>query len=182
MPGLRRVICYTHKSNIVKWPVLPKDEHGVPTSSVLEGSFELRSDVYWKRIVLVVNNSGITSEPQGEVPNQTQLNKLSALHPGVNEEASMLSAYVNNSDIVYLVQTAEGKWRCLGNEMYPTKSTVKQDNGQGPSGSAGTTLEAEATDIIPSPFYEGEIALGPEEVINAEGSGSGSGSGSPSGN
>ncbi|MBQ6978676.1 MAG: hypothetical protein IJQ18_08590 [Paludibacteraceae bacterium] len=176
LPGLRRRIYYTHKSNITKWPTLPKDALGRPTSSVLQGSFELKADVYWKHIDMNVNNSGVTSDPQGESPSQTQLNKLSAVHPGVDEEASMLPAYVNNSDVVYLVQTANGKYRLIGNEMYQSKSTAKQDLGQGPTGTASTTLEVECTDQIAAPFYEGEIVISATETINPQGSGSGSGS------
>ena len=177
LPGIRRRIYYTHKSNIAVWPVLTKDEYGRPTVAKYTGSFKLNADTYWKRIDLLVNNSGITSEPQGEAPSQTQLNKLTAVHPGTEEEATMLSSYVNNSDCVYLVQQSNGKYRVIGNEMYQSKSTVNQDSGQGATGTASTTLNVEVTDQIAAPFYEGEIALSADEVINPDKSGSGSGSG-----
>ena len=171
LPGLRRRIYYTHKSNITSWPTLAKDSVGRPTTAVYSGSFELKADTYWKHIDMLVNNSGITSEPQGEVPSQTQLNKLSAVHPGVDEAASMLPAYVNNSDVVYLVQTADGKYRVIGNEIYQSKSTASQDSGQGATGTASTTLEVECTDMIAAPFYEGEIVVSATETINPQGSG-----------
>jgi hypothetical protein len=34
---------------------------------------------------------------------------------------------------------------------------VTQDNGQGATGTASTTINVEATDIAPSPFYAGKI-------------------------
>lgn len=176
LPGIKRRIYYIHKSNITKWPTLAKDSYGRPTASKYVGSFELANSKYWAYIDLLINNSGITSEPQGEVPSQTQLNKLVAVHPGTKEEATMLAAYVNNSDVVYLVEETDGegkKFRVIGNEAFQSKSTVNQDGGQGPTGTASTTLNVEVTDLIPAPFYEGEIALSATEIINPQGSGSG---------
>lgn len=174
LPGVRRRIYYTHKSNITKWPTLPKDSFGRPTQPTYQGDFELASDKVWQVIDLLVDKSGLTSEAQGEAPSQTQLNKLEAVHPGTEEEATMLSAYVNNSDVVYLVQTTGGKYRVLGNEMYQSKSTVAQDLGQGATGTAQTTLSVEVTDVIAAPFYEGEIVTA-DGTINPSGSGSGAG-------
>lgn len=166
LPGIRRRVYYTHKSNIAEWPVLEKDQFGRPTKSVYQGSFALKADTYWKHIDLLINNSGIMSEPQGEAPSQLQLNKLTAVHPGTKEEATMLAAFVNNSDCVFIVQESDGKYRVIGNEMYQSKSTVNQDSGQGATGTASTTLNVEVYDAIPAPFYEGEIALSDTEIIN----------------
>ena len=99
----------------------------------------------------------LTSEAQGEYPSMTQLNKLTAVHPGVGENASALAAYVNNSDCVYLVETVRGKYRVVGSEKWQVKSTVAQDLGQGATGTTSTTLNVEATDECPAPFYEGRI-------------------------
>jgi hypothetical protein len=77
----------------------------------------------------------------------------------------MASAYFNNNDIVSLVQDMDGKWRVIGNEKWQSKATVAQDNGQGPTGSAGTTVNIEHTDLIASPFYVGTIPT-EDGVIN----------------
>lgn len=69
----------------------------------------------------------------------------------------MLSAYCNNSDLVWIVQTANGKYRVIGSEMSETKTTVAQDGGQSLTGTAQTTVTAVATDLLAAPFYEGEI-------------------------
>ncbi len=182
LPGLRRRVYFIHKSQITKWPTLPKDEYGRPTAATYVGSFELASGAKFHYIDLLVNNSGHTSEPQGEVPSQTQLNKFVGVHPGTREEATLFAAMVNNSDLVLIPQDADGKYRVIGNEMYQTKATVGQDSGQGPTGTASTTINAECTDLIPAPFYNGEIDT-EEGIINPQetGSGSGSGSGSPAG-
>ena len=156
-PGIRRRLYYTAKSNITKWPTLPVDEFGRPTSSVLQGSFEMAADKVFHCIDVLAEKSGITSEPQGEAPSQTQLNKLVAVHPGVDDKATMASAYFNNSDVVVLVQDMNGKYRMLGNEKWQGKSTVNQDLGQGSTGNANTTINVEHTDLIAAPFYEGII-------------------------
>jgi len=180
LPGIRRRTYFTHKTNITKWPTLSKDSAGRVTDPKYVGSFELAEGAKWKSFDVDTNKSGLTSEPQGETPSQTQLNKFVGVHPDVSYDATMLSSYVNNSDVVYLVPQADGKYRVIGNEMYPTKSTVNQDGGQGPTGTAGTTLNVEVTDFIPAPFYEGEIEA-EDATINPQGSGSGSGSGSAAG-
>lgn len=157
IPGIRRRCYYIHKSNITKWPVLPGAADGRPTSSVYQGSFELAEGAHFHHVDLLINGSGITSEPQGEVPSQTQLNKFVGVHPGTKEEATMLAAVCNNSDLVWITQDADGKFRVTGSESSETKTTVNQDGGQGRTSTASTTVNAEATDYIPAPFYEGEI-------------------------
>lgn len=165
LPGIRRRLYYTAKSNITKWPTLSTDEFGRPTSAVLSGSFEMAADKVFKHIDVLVDKSGLTSEAQGEAPSQTQLNKLVAVHPAVDEAATMAAAYLNNSDVVCLIQDMDGKFRMLGNEKWQGKATVAQDNGQGATGTASTTINIEHTDLIPAPFYEGSIAT-EDGVIN----------------
>lgn len=165
LPGIRRRLYYTAKSNISKWPTLSTDEFGRPTSAVLSGSFEMAADKVFKHIDVLVDKSGLTSEAQGEAPSQTQLNKLVAVHPAVDEAATMAAAYLNNSDVVCLIQDMDGKFRMLGNEKWQGKATVAQDNGQGATGTASTTINIEHTDLIPAPFYEGSIAT-EDGVIN----------------
>lgn len=165
LPGIRRRLYYTAKSNISQWPTLSTDEFGRPTSAVLSGSFEMAADKVFKHIDVLVDKSGLTSEAQGEAPSQTQLNKLVAVHPAVDEAATMAAAYLNNSDVVCIIQDMDGKYRVLGNEKWQGKATVAQDNGQGATGTASTTINIEHTDLIPAPFYEGSIAT-EDGVIN----------------
>lgn len=179
LPGIRRRIYYTAKSNIAVWPLLPVDANGRPTSAVLQGSFQMAADKVFHYIDVLVDKSGLTSEAQGEKPSQTQLNKITAVHPAVDEQASLAAAYFNNNDIVALVQDMDGKFRMVGNEKWQGNATVAQDNGQGATGTASTTVNIEHTDLIPAPFYEGEIVT-EDGVINEQGSGSGSGSGANS--
>ena len=156
-PGIRRVLYYINKSLILVWPTRTKDEQGRYTTAEYTGNFTLAADANWKRIDVIVTTSGLTSEPQGEKPSQTQLNKLVAVHPGTDKLASAAALYLNNTDSVFLVQNMDGKWVVLGSALYDGKATVSQDYGQGATGTASTPINAEATDVTPCPVYNGLV-------------------------
>ena len=157
LPGVKRRVYYLAKSEIVEWPALSRDANGRITSAQYSGSFTLKADSKWKYIAILPDKSQLTSEPQGELPSQTQLNKLVAVHPGVGLRASAAAAYINNYDNVFLVEDMKGFFRVVGCDKWQTKSTVNQDLGQGPTGSTSTTINVEATDECPAPFYFGMI-------------------------
>lgn len=157
LPGVKRRIYYLAKSLIVGFPQLPRDELGRPTSAILNGSFTLVADAKWRYIDILPDKSQLTSEAQGELPSQTQLNKLVAVHPGVGAEASAAAAYINNTDNVFVIEDMKGNFRVLGNDKWSTKATVAQDLGQGATGTTSTTINVEATDEVPAPFYIGTL-------------------------
>lgn len=121
LPGVKRRIYYLAKSEIVVFPQLPRDELGRATSAILAGSFTLAADAKWKYIDILPDKSQLTSEAQGELPSQTQLNKLTAVHPGVGADASAAAAYINNTDNVFVVEDMKGNFRVLGNDKWLTK-------------------------------------------------------------
>lgn len=157
LPGVKRRIYYISKYDITKWPTLTHDTNGRLQSASYSGNFTLRSDTKWKYIDIIPDKSQLTSEAQGEYPSQTQLNKLVAVHPGVGAEASAAAAYLNNNDNVFIVENMRGSRRIVGSEKWQTKTTVTQDLGQGATGTASTTINVEATDECPAPFYTGTI-------------------------
>ena len=158
LPGIRRRIYYISKDQIAKWPPYNRDDNSRRTkTAVLTGNFTLVADAKWKYIDILADKSQLTSEAQGEIPSQTQLNKLTAVHPGVDADASAAAAYLNNNDNVFLVEDMRGARRVVGSEKWLTKTTVAQDLGQGASGTASTTINVEATDECPAPFYTGQI-------------------------
>ena len=157
LPGVKRRIYFIAKSFIVGFPQLPRDELGRSTSAVLVGDFVLMADATWKYIDILPDKSQLTSEAQGELPSQTQLNKLVAVHPGVGQDASAAAAYINNTDNVFIVEDMKGNFRVLGNDKWTTKATVAQDLGQGATGTTSTTINVEATDEVPAPFFVGTL-------------------------
>ena len=169
LPGVKRRIYFIAKSFIVGFPQLPRDELGRSTSAVLVGDFVLMADATWKYIDILPDKSQLTSEAQGELPSQTQLNKLVAVHPGVGKEASAAAAYINNTDNVFVVEDMKGNYRVLGNDKWTTKATVAQDLGQGATGTTSTTINVEATDAVPAPFYVGKLDTEDGEIDCATG-------------
>lgn len=157
VPGVKSRVYYISKDKIVEWPTLAKDENGRVTGAVYEGSFVLEADSTWKFIDTLATKNQLKSDPQGEYPSQTQNNQLTLVHPGVGEEASAAAAYLNNSDNVFLVEDMAGNFRVVGCELFEAVTTVAQDNGQGTTGTAGTTITVAATDLVAAPFYKGEI-------------------------
>ena len=157
LPGVKRRIYYISKYDILQWPTLQHDANGRLTSATYIGDFVLRADAKWKFIDIISDKSQLTSEAQGEYPSQTQLNKLVAVHPGVDQEASAAAAYLNNNDNVFLVEDMRGAVRVVGSDKWPTKTSVAQDLGQGATGTTSTTINVEATDECPAPFYSGSI-------------------------
>ena len=170
LPGVRRRIYYLAKSGIVGYPDLPRDELGRPTSAILDGSFTLAADSKWKYIDILPDKSQLTSEAQGELPSQTQLNKLTAVHPGVGAEASAAAAYINNTDNIFVVEDMKGNYRVLGNDKWQTKATVAQDLGQGATGTTSTTINVDATDEVPAPFYVGTLETEDGDIDCSNGS------------
>lgn len=180
LPGVKRRIYYISKSEVVKWPTLPHDANGRLTGSAYQGDFTLRADATWKYIDIIPDKSQLTSDAQGEYPSQTQLNKLVAVHPGVDEDASAAAAYLNNNDNVFLVEDMRNAFRVVGSDKWPTKTTVAQDLGQGATGTTSTTINVEATDECPAPFYAGKI-ITDDGTINPNGNtNQGSGGNNPS--
>ena len=169
LPGVKRRIYFIAKSFIVGFPQLPRDELGRSTSAVLVGNFVLMADATWKYIDILPDKSQLTSEAQGELPSQTQLNKLVAVHPGVGQDASAAAAYINNTDNVFVVEDMKGNYRVLGNDKWTTKATVAQDLGQGATGTTSTTINVEATDEVPAPFYVGKLDTEDGEIDCATG-------------
>lgn len=158
LPGIRKRIYYISKDQIAEWPTYIRDVNNRRMKkAAYRGDFVLVADAKWKYIDILPEKSQLTSEPQGELPSQTQLNKLVAVFPGVSPEASAAACYLNNSDNVFLVEDMKGFFRVVGCRKWFTKTTVSQDNGQGPTGNTSTTINVEAPDEVPSPFYMGII-------------------------
>lgn len=158
VPGIRKRSYAISTSQIARWPKLPVDTNGRPTSAVYTGAFVLVEGAKFVAIDHLANKAEFKSETQGEAPSKTFKVTGSLLHPGVDEAAAAAAAALIGDNVVLLVEDMKGKFRVVGCELYDGASvTVSRDNGQGATGSAGTTIAFEASDIVDAPFYTGPI-------------------------
>lgn len=157
LPGIKRRVYFISSDKIVKWPTLPKDENGRPTSAAYEGNFTLEEGAKWQYIDHLPDKAEPKSETQGEKPSQTIKNSITIVHPNVDEAASAASCYLLNGNNIFIVEDMEGRYRVIGSQYYDSTATVAQDLGQGATGTAGTTIVLEASDIVSYPIYNGTI-------------------------
>lgn len=164
-PGIRRRAFAISADQILKWPAVTRDELGRATSSLLKGNFELVEGAKFAVIEHLPAKASFKSETQGEYPSQTFKVSASLIYPGVGQEAADATARFLNSNCVFIIEDMDGKFRVIGSQDYDSVITSSRDNGQGPTGSAGTTINIEAAMDVDAPFYEGEIPT-EDGVIN----------------
>ena len=171
-PGIRRKVYFIPKSWIAKWPTLPAIDgaKNMAALATYDGDFVLASDKKWQYLELLTTKSNISSESQGEKPSKTILNKATLVHAGTDEEASGFCRQANIDELIFLCQQRNGKFRVVGSEAYDPDVTISQTSGEGETGTAGTTLEAQCTDVCPSPFYTGKIETVDGDIPGAGGS------------
>ncbi|MBD5258459.1 MAG: hypothetical protein K2L73_02195 [Muribaculaceae bacterium] len=157
-PGIKRRAWYTSVDSILKWPVIPVDELGRPTSAIYEGNFVLAEGIKWRPLDHLPGKAEFKSETQGDEPSRTFKVTGSFLHPKIDEDAATASTALLNTRIVVLVEDMKGRYRVIGCEQYDgALVSPSRDNGQGATGSAGTTILVEADDPVETPFYTGPI-------------------------
>ena len=164
LPGVRKCTYYAPKSAIASWPTLPKTSASMKQLAIYQGSFVMAADAVFKRIDLTLNKGRITYETQGEKPSRTFLNKGVFNHPYNNEEAAGFARQAVADDFVFVTQQRDGKWRVLGSEMFETDVKVGGDTGEGTTGEVGTTIDVDATDECPAPFYVGTLVTDDGEI------------------
>ncbi len=172
LPGIRKKVLFQKKANIVAWPTLPKLVEGQTMAGLATytGNFTLAADKKWLTIKNMDSKSDVNCETQGEKPSVTHLNKATIVHPGTEEEAAGFCRMAAADDLVFLVQQRNGKFRVLGSEEFETVVKPTTALGQGVTGTAGTTLEVEATDVCPAPFYPGKIETEDGDIKGSDGS------------
>lgn len=158
VPGIYPNLYFTTKNSISAWPQFAASPASVSDEVTLVGDFTLEAAKTWKRINCIDVKSQPTSEQQGEIRCKTYSNKLKVVVSLTNEEATSLAKIAANTDIVWLFQERDsGRFRLCGSEKFLTDTKVTLDIGGAPTSEKGTTLEIEAVDVCPFPFYDGEI-------------------------
>lgn len=168
-PGIKRRAYVISVGAIVGWPKIPVDELGRPTSSIYQGSFTLAEGQKWHPVDHLPGKAEFKSESQGEEPSRTFKVSTTLIHPKIDEDAAAAATSLLNTRVVALVEDMRGKYRVVGCEMYDgALVTPSRDNGQGATGTAGTTILLEADDPVETPFYTGPIVTEDGTINEAE--------------
>ncbi len=158
VPGIYPVLYYTSKNSITGWPQFAADPATPAAAVTLAGDFTLDALKKWKRVNCIDLESEPTSEQQGEVRCKTYANKLKVVVSLTNEEATAMAKEAANTDLVWLFQERDsGKFRVAGSEKFMTITKVTLNIGSSPTSKKGCTIEIEAVDVCPFPFYDGLI-------------------------
>ncbi len=156
-PGIRRRAFAISLDQVIKFPSYTRDQLGRVKSAMLQGNFQLVEDAKWAVIEHLPAKAEFKSEVQGEYPSQTFKVNATLVHPGVGKEAAEATASFLNSNCIFLVEDMDGNFRLIGSEDYDSVTTSSRDNGQGPTGTAGTTINIEASMEFDAPIYTGKI-------------------------
>lgn len=166
VPGIYPKLWYTTKNSITGWAQLAAAPATPAAAVTLAGNFALEAPAVWKRVNCIDLKSQPTSEQQGEVRCKSYLNKLKVVVSLTNEEATALAKEAANTDLVWIFQERDsGKFRVCGSEKFMTVTKVTLDIGGAPTSEKGTTIEIEAVDVCPFPFYDGLIT-DDEGIVN----------------
>ena len=158
VPGIYPVLYFTTKNSITAWPQFAAAPATPAAEVSLVGDFTLDALKKWKRVNCIDLESEPTSEQQGEVRCKTYANKLKVVVSLTNEEATALAKMAANTDLVWIFQERDsGKFRVAGSEKFMTITKVTLAIGSSPTSKKGTTIEIEAVDVCPFPFYDGLI-------------------------
>lgn len=165
VPGIYPKLWYATKNSITAWPQLAAAPASEEDEVNLAGNFALEAPTVWKRVNCIDIKSQPTSEQQGEVRCKTYSNKLKVVVSLTNEKATALAKLAANTDLVWIFQERDsGKFRVCGSEKFLTMTKVTLDIGGSPTSEKGTTIEVEAVDVCPFPFYDGLITDDAGEV------------------
>ena len=124
----------------------------------------------WKALDHLPGKAEFKSETQGEEPSRTFKVSGPFVHPKIDEEAASGATSLINTRIVVLVEDMRGKFRVIGCEQYDgALVSPSRDNGQGATGTAGTTIAVEAYDPVDAPFYSGPIVTEDGTINEAPG-------------
>ena len=158
VPGIFPAVYYIPKSKLASWPQFPASPASAVDEVTYEGAFALVSEAVWKKINCIDVKSVPASEPQGEIRCVSVNNKITIVVSLTEEKATAFCKLANNTDLVYLFRERDSKkWRVVGSEMFTTLTKAALNVGSEPTGERGVTIEVEATDIVPFPFYTGSI-------------------------
>lgn len=159
-PGVHGHAYCISKRFIVGWPTASEKVEGSKgILATLKDSFTLLADHYWHKVDINAEASTVESETQGVYPSISRLNKATLKLHSSGEDVGSFDVAIMNDDLAWLIPTKNGKYRLVGHKDYLTSTTSKLAVGSKATDESGTTLEVSCTDLMPAPFYEGDIEI-----------------------
>lgn len=170
LPGVRGFVYGISKRDIVKYPTIKGDAAvSLAEMASYTGDYTLVADKKWHKVGIIPNQGQLQVESQGTFGSKTFKVTGKFLIPGTEEEATGYIASANNDEMIYLFVQRNGKARVVGSEAFSPELTLSQDTGQSATDTNSTTVQAEATDEYPAPFYPGKIATDDGDISGLTG-------------
>lgn len=152
-PGLQQIGYFIPKADIETWPVID------PSTNTMTEPFVLVATKLWNPIYGTQGKGKVDFEPQGELDNESILNKAAWFTPGQKGEALAFAAQAVKDDLVYIFIEADGTQRVVGDEHFRTITKVTGSTGDAASSAKGNTLEISCIGETPAPIYSGAVAI-----------------------
>lgn len=169
LPGIRDYVYAASKRDILTYPEVSDEPASLAEAVTAKGDFTLAADKYFVKVGIVKDDGQIQVENQGTDGAKTFKNTASFSIPGTEEEASGFIDQMNNDEMIFLVPQRNGKFRIIGSEDFSPELTLGQDTGKTATDANTTTVQAEATDLHPAPFYAGKIHTTDGDIDGATG-------------
>ena len=170
LTGIRPVMYFIKKSNIVAWPVRPSTaKAAVGEIATYNTAFTLAADKKFMKMDLNDLKNNFEAEAQGERPSRTFNNKLTVVLPGENADTAATVGLLINDSVIIIFFDRSGAARILGNEMYDVQANPSVKTGTSATDEHSTTIEFSVPDTQPAPYYAADIVCESGTINGATG-------------
>lgn len=169
MGGLPNEIYVAKAEDVVTWPTLPNLTGTQDAQAVLDGNFELKAGVNFKRIRVTLDTGALTSEEQGEIDGISYKHMVKIFKSGLHASDLGFLSITKNTGLVFIVPDANGKNFVVGSKKFPARRQTGGSTGTGEAttGRRGSEVTFFSYGNTPAPIYNGTIP-----GIDSSGSGS----------
>lgn len=162
LPGTKKRVYLADVRDIVGYPTAPNraaEGFSLKDVPVFTGAFTMAQGKFFATVDIVPNKGKITVKAQGEYGSKTFKNTYTGKAPGTEEEVTALIAELLNAEVIAVVPTRTGKFRIIGSKDFPALVIPEQDTGEGVTDANETSLEINADDELPAPFFTGTLPI-----------------------
>lgn len=165
MGSLRRLAYYARLSDIDSLPAVPDldDATSFADAVTLDGNITFNSGAGWHKFYCTQDTGMLEDTIVGERDGKSYHSKIKLFHPGKRSELLGWQRVFANTDMVWLVQDAEGQYRVIGSDAFPAEvETAVNSIPETAEGRSGLTVEIGCASRGPAPIYSGVITLAPD--------------------